>query len=113
MAVEEFDAEQGHLDETWAAYERVLRALRGRTRAGNEWAEEVLDAMRRARLRRYTAASGPLYFGRIDDGAGRTLYIGRHAVANEHNDLLAINWRAPAAEPFYAATPAHPRGVRL
>ena len=26
-------------------------------------------------------------------------------------ELLAINWRAPAAEPFYAATPADPRGV--
>ena len=39
------------------------------------------------------------------------LYIGRHAVADEHNELLAINWRAPAAEPFYAATPAAPHGL--
>src|SRR3954447_7803015 len=73
--VGELDAEQAHLEETWAAYERLLRALRGRTRAGNAWAEEVLDAMRRERLRRYTASSGPLYFGRIDDtgGGGRPL----------------------------------------
>jgi DNA helicase IV len=111
--VGELDAEQAHLEETWAAYERLLRALRGRTRAGNAWAEEVLDAMRRERLRRYTASSGPLYFGRIDDTDGSTRYIGRHAVANEHNELLAINWRAPAAEPFYSATPEDPKGVRL
>ena len=56
----ELEAEQEHLDLTWAAYERLLRALRGRTRAGNEFAEEGLDKMRRERLRRYTASSGPL-----------------------------------------------------
>ena len=111
--MKELEAEQDHLERTWAAYERVLRALRRGTRAGNDFAEEVLDAMRRERLRRYTAASGPLYFGRIDDTGGRTLYIGRHAVATEDNELLAINWRAPAAQPFYAATARDPRGVRL
>jgi DNA helicase IV len=111
--VEDLETEQAHLELTWAAYERLLRALRRSTRAGNDFAEEVLDAMRRERLRRYTAASGPLYFGRIDGTDGRTLYIGRHAVATEDNELLAINWRAPAAEPFYAATTRDPRGVRL
>ena len=111
--MEELEAEQAHLELTWAAYERLLRALRRGTRAGNEFAEEVLDAMRRERLRRYSAAAGPLYFGRIDDTGGRTLYIGRHAVATEDNELLAINWRAPAAQPFYAATAHDPRGVRL
>ncbi len=111
--MDELEAEQEHLELTWKAYDRLLRALRRGTRAGNDFAEEVLDAMRRERLRRYTAASGPLYFGRIDDTDGRTLYIGRHAVATEDNELLAINWRAPAAEPFYAATAREPRGVRL
>jgi hypothetical protein len=111
--VGELEAEQEHLELTWKAYDRLLRALRRGSRAGNDFAEEVLDAMRRERLRRYTAASGPLYFGRIDDTDGRTLYIGRHAVATEENELLAINWRAPAAEPFYAATAREPRGVRL
>ena len=67
--------------------------------------------MRLERLRAYTGASGPLYFGRIDRAADEPLYIGRHAVADPSNQLLAINWRAPAAEPFYAATTADPRGV--
>ena len=67
--------------------------------------------MRRERIRVYTEASGPLYFGRID-GDGETLYVGRHAVWSADNDLLSVNWRAPAAEPFYAATAHEPQGVR-
>ena len=62
--------------------------------------------MRRERLRLYTESSGPLYFGRIDQEDGRVLHIGRHEIADRENDLLAINWRAPAAQPFYTATPA-------
>ena len=67
--------------------------------------EEVLEQMRLERLRAYTSASGPLYFGRIDREDDEPLYIGRHAVADADSHLLAINWRAPAAEPFYSATP--------
>ena len=66
--------------------------------------------MRRERIRVYTEASGPLYFGRIDRTDGETLYVGRHAVWSPDNELLSVNWRAPAAEPFYAATEHDPRG---
>ncbi len=107
-------AEQRHLDATRSAYERILTALARDRRASavDEFSEEALERMRLERLRAYTAASGPLYFGRIDRERGRgPLYIGRHAIADEHNALLAINWRAPAAEPFYAATPARPHGL--
>ena len=68
--------------------------------------------MRRERIRVYTEASGPLYFGRVDRADGETLYVGRHAIHSPTNDLLAINWRAPAAEPFYAATERDPQGLR-
>jgi hypothetical protein len=92
----------------------VLAALTRERRGGvDEFANEALELMRRERIRAYTAASGPLYFGRIDTVVGQTLYVGRHAVWSADNQLLAINWRAPAAEPFYAATPADPRGLRL
>src|SRR4051812_42397078 len=110
----ELAAEQRHLDATRSAYERILTALARDRRASavDEFSEEALERMRLERLRAYTAASGPLYFGRIDRERGREpLYIGRHAIADEHNELLAINWRAPAAEPFYAATPARPHGL--
>src|SRR3954469_1615304 len=109
----ELASEQEHLDATYTAYEALLKALSAsrRDRQGDVFTEEVLERMRLERLRAYTGASGPLYFGRIDRGDAETLYIGRHAVANADNELLAINWRAPAAEAFYAATPEEPRGV--
>jgi DNA helicase IV len=110
---EELAGEQRHLDRTWSAYERVLRALGGERGAGiDEFANEAIERMRRERLRLYTSSSGPLYFGRIDESSGRRWYIGRHAIADEANELLVVNWRAPAAEPFYAATPADRRGLR-
>jgi CheY-like chemotaxis protein len=106
-------AEQAHLDRTWSAYERVLAALSGERGSGiDEFANEAIERMRRERLRLYTASSGPLYFGRIDGRDGEVRYVGRHAIADERNDLLAVNWRAPAAEPFYAATPEDHRGLR-
>jgi DNA helicase IV len=110
---DELAAEQRHLDRTWSAYERVLRALSGERGAGiDEFANEALERMRRERLRLYTSSSGPLFFGRIDEAAGPRRYIGRHAIADEDNELLVVNWRAPAAEPFYAATTADHRGLR-
>jgi DNA helicase IV len=104
--------EQAHLDLTYDAYDALVAALSvsRRDRQGDVFTEAVLEAMRLERLRVYTAASGPLYFGRIDRADGEPLYIGRHAVANPDNELLAINWRAPAAEAFYAATRGDRRG---
>ena len=105
--------EQRHLDLTWEAYEAVLRELAGERTSGiDEWAAEALERMRRERLRAlHRELGGPLYFGRIDEEDGRVLHIGRHAIADRDNDLLAINWRAPAAQPFYTATPAERHGV--
>jgi len=96
------------------AYDRAFAALVGRRRpaGSDDYANEALERMRRERIRAYTEASGPLYFGRIDTAEG-TLYVGRHAVWSANDELLSVNWRAPAAEPFYAATPQEPRGVRL
>ena len=110
---DQLEREQERLDETYAAFDGALRRLTARTTRGgvDEYADEALERMRRERIRVYTEASGPLYFGRIDRPGEGPLYVGRHAVADEGNRLLAINWRAPAAEPFYAATPADPRGV--
>ena len=81
--------------------ERRGRVLRGGARAHAARTATGLHGGERAallRAHRPRARRGPLY-------------IGRHAIADEHNALLAINWRAPAAEPFYAATPARPHGL--
>jgi DNA helicase IV len=111
--VGELEHEQRHLDETCAAYDAAFRALTGRGRRSgiDDFANEALEQMRRERIRVYTEASGPLYFGRIDRADGDTLYVGRHAVWSADNALMAVNWRAPAAEPFYTATERDPQGV--
>lgn len=52
-----------------------------------------------------------LVFGRIDLTDDEARYIGRIGVRDEDYEPLVIDWRAPAAEPFYRATPAEPMGV--
>ncbi|MFC5180148.1 HelD family protein [Actinomadura harenae] len=48
--------------------------------------------------------------GRIVDGR-EVRYVGRIGVRTREHDSLVIDWRAPAAEDFYRATPEEPRGV--
>ncbi|WP_329200218.1 MULTISPECIES: HelD family protein [unclassified Streptomyces] len=59
------------------------------------------------------AAEDRLCFGRLDLSDGERRYIGRIGVRGERpdDDPLLIDWRAPAARPFYTATPAVPQGV--
>ncbi len=52
-----------------------------------------------------------LVFGRIDLTTDEIRYIGRIGVRDEDYEPLVIDWRAPAAEPFYRATPAEPMQV--
>jgi hypothetical protein len=65
--------EQERLDETYAAFDGALRRLTARTTREigvDEFADEALERMRRERIRVYTEASGPIYFGRIDPEDG-------------------------------------------
>ena len=52
-----------------------------------------------------------LCFGRTDDDTQNSLYIGRIGLRNDDYELKLIDWRAPAARPFYAATPRNPVGL--
>jgi DNA helicase IV len=52
-----------------------------------------------------------LCFGRLDLTAGRQRYVGRIGLADEDRRQLLIDWRAPAARPFYQATGADPGDV--
>ncbi|MCU7726196.1 AAA family ATPase [Actinoplanes sp. KI2] len=65
----------------------------------------------RARLAALRGAEHALVFGRIDRVDGTTLHLGRRGLWVDGEPIL-IDWRAPAAEPFYAATAAHPMGLR-
>lgn len=65
------------------------------------------------RLARLGGVEHGLCFGRIDhradaDGPGDTFYIGRIGLRDEEHEPMLIDWRAPAARPFYTATPGDP-----
>jgi hypothetical protein len=50
--------------------------------------------------------------GRIVSGDGSALYIGRFGLTGAGGERLLVDWRTPAAEPFFAATLARPLGLR-
>ncbi|WDZ93116.1 ATP-binding domain-containing protein [Nocardiopsis sp. HUAS JQ3] len=70
------------------------------------------QARRRAQL---GAVEEGLCFGRVDlspDGDGPdTRYVGRIGLRDAEYETILVDWRAPAARPFYAATPGDPHGV--
>lgn len=63
------------------------------------------------RLATLDAEHEGLVFGRLDLNTPDTRYIGRIGVRDNDYEPLVIDWRAPAAEPFYRATPNNPMDV--
>lgn len=127
----ELKVEQAHVDRVYAelvkADQRAASVAadglaRGRTeRAGDVRDEEATglferDALvYRAAVRRHalqTEHEG-LVFGRldIDEPVDEIRYIGRLGVRDDDYEPLVIDWRAPAAGPFYRATPVDRLGV--
>jgi DNA helicase IV len=67
------------------------------------------------RLVALDAADSGLCFGRLDRRDGDVpRYVGRIGLPSEdgEDEPLLVDWRAPAAQPFYTATPLHDLGVR-
>jgi DNA helicase IV len=80
----------------------------------SEVAAEAIEKWSARRLVTFTEAERGLCFGRIDvDGYAEPLYVGRRWVDDDDRRTLVVNWQAPAARPFYTATPADPHGVTL
>ncbi|MBB6172086.1 DNA helicase IV [Nocardiopsis mwathae] len=124
------DAQAGALHDEQAYVSRLyhrLDALRrhthnalraAHTQGGGGYAalteREVRSDEHARRLRELSEVEEGLCFGRIDhrgdrDGdPGDTLYIGRIGLRDEEHATILVDWRAPAARPFYAATPATP-----
>ncbi len=98
-------ASSGELD-------RALRENVARTQT-ERWEREVAVGTLNDRMSRYHAAENGLCFGRLDGGDGTT-YIGRIGLFDETRGFEPhlLDWRAPAARPFYTATIACPEGVR-
>src|SRR2546429_1349121 len=90
----------------------VLRESGGTHQARAE--REANTAMYAEQLARFDAAENRLCFGRLDFGRGERRYIGRLGIHDENGDYepLLMDWRAPAARPFYLATAAAPEGVQ-
>ncbi|WP_211659150.1 HelD family protein [Phytoactinopolyspora halophila] len=64
------------------------------------------------RAAQLSAAEHGLVIGRLDLDHDEHFYIGRTGLYSEDYDPLLIDWRAPAATPFYRATPMERLGVR-
>ncbi len=105
-----------HLDERREqASDRLAQVLRdtgGTPQARTE--RDVLAGMYTQRIAQIDAAEHGLCFGRIDSDGDEQRYIGRLGLRDEDADYksLLLDWRAPAARPFYLATPVSPEGVR-
>ncbi|MFP5219131.1 MAG: HelD family protein [Actinomycetes bacterium] len=52
-----------------------------------------------------------LVFGRLDLADGTVHHLGRLGLRTERQEPIVVDWRAPAAAPFYRATAADPLGV--
>ncbi len=102
----------GLRDRTSERLAQTLRQTGGTPQARTE--RDVLVAMYTQRLAQLDAAENGLCFGRIDSDGGEQHYIGRLGIRDEDADYrpLLLDWRAPAARPFYLATPVSPEGVR-
>lgn len=92
--------------------ERRLAAELGTTATGQDAYERDLEVRRITQRLRLLRRYGPdLCIGRVVGESG-TLYIGRVGVTDGDGDRLLVDWRAPAAEPFFGATRAEPMGAR-
>jgi len=72
---------------------------------------DALTNQAAVRLQALQAGTGPLCFGRINMTDGQTLVVGRTSVSDAELEPLVVDWRAPAAAPFYTASGPEPMGV--
>ncbi|GAA4235635.1 AAA family ATPase [Actinomadura meridiana] len=113
------DLAYARLEEMRAAAQAMIREGYRQSLAGTKGSLVDRDAMvHQAALRAQAldVADDGLVFGRLDlapgeQETGEVRYIGRVGVRTSEHDSLVIDWRAPAAEDFYRATPEDPRGV--
>jgi DNA helicase IV len=103
------------LDQARMRSERELTSVRALGGAGGthqaRLERDVSAAEQEKRLAQLTLTERGLCFGRTDDEKQNTLYIGRIGLRDDDYELKLIDWRAPAARPFYAATPRNPVGL--
>jgi hypothetical protein len=103
----ELDVEQEYLTTLYAEADTLREQASARLAA----ADPATAPFWRAELRRLEAAEDGLCFGRLDMQDGSRVHVGRLGLFRDDEPLL-LDWRAPAARPFYTATMADAHGVR-
>nr|WP_276553866.1 RNA polymerase recycling motor ATPase HelR [Microbacterium azadirachtae] len=104
-------------EEIVALDERLVALRAARARLGQEALDRDLDIHRStSRLQLLRRFGVDLCLGRmVVAGTGtepaETVYIGRIGLSDAEGGRLLVDWRAPAAEPFFAATHADPAGL--
>ena len=113
MAHPELQDEQAYVDHAYECLDK-MRATLERTgdSMATEFAAIAMEAWAKRRVRTFQDAERGLCFGRLTlDATLRPLYVGRRWVHDETQEMLVVNWQAPAARPFYTATPQDPQRV--
>ncbi len=118
----EQQAEQLYIDH---AYERLdetrekakkraeQHAIESITMPGQRYDRDVAVRVALHRAESLDIGDESIIFGRTDSAEGERYYIGRRNVFGREHEATVIDWRVPAAEPFYRATGAEPLGLML
>ncbi len=111
----ELESEQQYVDRAYVHLERMRSLVaRAADAVDGEVAQAAMDAWAARRLKTFADAERGLVFGRLDfEQLARPIYLGRRWVHDEELQQVVVNWQAPAARPFYTATPQDPHGVTL
>jgi len=113
--------DEAHLSEVASALARTVRELTSRLDAARlapaGSGQVVLDRDQEvhrltARLRTLQRFGVDLCLGRmVPAGGGEPLYVGRLGLLDADGRPLLLDWRSPAAGPFFAATHGDPMGL--
>ncbi|GAA2683740.1 MULTISPECIES: UvrD-helicase domain-containing protein [Actinosynnema] len=104
--------EQAFLDTATALRGRMIARLADGMAEAEEDGDRALHRVLRRQHDELLLASDRLVFGRLDGLDGSVWHVGRVGVREEdvRAEPLVLDWRAPAARPFYTATPVDPQG---
>ncbi|VVJ18704.1 ATP-dependent DNA helicase [Amycolatopsis camponoti] len=117
---EELRSERDHVAELYARLDSERARVKGEYEAA--LGGKGVGAMERdvgvrslgRQVKRLDVVDNGLCFGRLDAVSGERSYIGRIGLFDEEDEYrpVLLDWRAPAARPFYTATGAHPEDMR-